>query len=59
MLVVNELAIRILELLDKPQTLEQLAAQLTAEYEVAEDVLRADLARFTQSLLDEGILTQA
>lgn len=49
---------RIWALLEQPQTLDQLVSQVCQEFKVEADVCRQDLTRFTQQMLDKGLLRQ-
>lgn len=49
---------RIWTLLEQPQTLDQLVNQVCQEFKVEADVCRQDLTRFTQQMLDKGLLRQ-
>ncbi len=57
-LVVNEVAIRFIELIDGNRNLDELADLLLQEYEVERDALISDLAEYTHELLGQGVLVQ-
>lgn len=50
---------RIWELLESPQSLEALHASLLAEFDVAAEVLWADIRAFLDKLFAHGIIVQA
>lgn len=42
--------------LEGPRTPEQIAGRLAVEFDVTLDVARSDVARFLETLLDEGMI---
>ncbi|WP_456380101.1 PqqD family protein [Thiolapillus sp.] len=58
-LVVNEVAIRFVELIDGDRGMDELTDLLLQEYEVERDILVSDLAEYACELLNQGILTKA
>jgi GeoRSP system PqqD family protein len=55
MLSLNEFGIELWELCDG-RTLDEMVASLMPEFEVAEDVLRADIKEFLDSLSQKGFI---
>ncbi|MCG6873324.1 MAG: PqqD family protein [Gammaproteobacteria bacterium] len=55
-LVLNEVGIRVLALADGSRTVDQIVAELLAEYQTEEKILRGDVTRFVTELLEQGIL---
>jgi hypothetical protein len=58
-LVVNDVAIRFLELLNGHADINTLAGMLLQEYNVEKEVLLSDLITYANELLSEGILVEA
>ncbi|HJA63646.1 MAG TPA: PqqD family protein [Candidatus Intestinimonas stercoravium] len=56
MMSVNEMGKRILELLPRVESEEQLTAELLEEYEVEPETLRADVREFLGALREHGVL---
>jgi len=54
--VLNEVAARILQLLDAHTSTDQLTRQLEREFDVEPEQLRADVAAFLEQLLESGII---
>lgn len=52
----NPIAARIWQLVERPITVEQLCALLTAEFEVAPDICERQTLDFLNSLLVEGLV---
>lgn len=52
----NPIGSRIWELLDIPQSLESLCAQLMEEYDVDEATCKQETVEFIQSLLERGLV---
>lgn len=52
----NPIGSRIWELLDTPQSLESLCAQLMEEYDVDEATCKQETEEFIQSLLERGLV---
>ncbi len=52
----NPIGSRIWELLDTPQTIDSLCAQLMDEYEVDEAICRQETEEFLQSLTERGLI---
>ena len=57
-LVVNEVAIRFIELIDGSTNMDELTDLLLQEYEVQHNTLASDLAEYACELLDQGVLTR-
>ncbi len=57
-LVVNEVAIRFIELIDGSTSMDGLTDLLLREYQVERDTLFSDLAEYAQELLSQGVLTE-
>ena len=55
-LVLNEVASRILQLLEEEKSVEEIAELLLAEFEVEPEDLLADVASFTTELVEAGIV---
>jgi hypothetical protein len=53
----NSVGSRVWALLEKPQSLDALCAQLVGEYEVDEAQCREDVTHFLQEMLKLGIVT--
>jgi len=47
------------ELLERPQTVDELCTAICAEYEVDEATCRADLVGFVDDLLEKGLVKPA
>ncbi|WP_456417678.1 PqqD family protein [Thiolapillus sp.] len=58
-LVVNEIAIRFIELINGKRSMDELTGLLLQEYEVEPDTLASDLAEYACELLEQGVLTRA
>ncbi len=58
-LVINEVAIRFVELIDGNRSLGELTELLLQEYDVEKDRLAADLAEYASELMDQNVLTTA
>jgi pyrroloquinoline quinone biosynthesis protein D len=56
-LVLNEVAGRILELVDGKRTAAEIAETLIDEYEVDADTLRIDVLSYLGELVETGVLT--
>ena len=56
---VNAVGARIWELLETPQTVEQLCARLCAEFEVDAQTCEAAVVEFTRNLIDNGIVHES
>ena len=56
-LVMSEVAARILALADGVRPVRELLDVLATEFEVDREALEQDVLRFTAELVDEGILT--
>jgi hypothetical protein len=52
----NSVGTRVWQLVQEPRSAESLQSILLAEFEVAPDVLRADLATVLEDLLDRGLV---
>jgi len=52
----NEIATRIWELLDSPQTAAEIAKRLAADYDTSERQLAADVAEFLEMLETSGLV---
>ncbi|HXQ17423.1 MAG TPA: PqqD family peptide modification chaperone [Caulobacteraceae bacterium] len=50
----SEVGARIWELIETPQDIDAVCAQLQAEFEVAPDVCRAEVERFLKELAEQG-----
>jgi len=55
-LVVNEVAIRFVELIDGNRNLDELTDMLLQEYEVDRNTLADDLAEYASELISHGVL---
>ncbi len=55
-LVLNEVASRILQLLEEEKSIEEIAEQLLAEFEVEPEDLLADVTSFTTELVEAGVV---
>ena len=55
----NAVASRIWELLDSPKTIAQLCAQLSEEFEVDAQTCEAEVLKFVQDLIDNGLVHEA
>lgn len=55
----NAVAARIWELLETPQTVAQICAQICEEFEVEAPACEADIIKFVNNLLDNGIVHAA
>lgn len=53
-IVVNELATRIVELIDGERSAEEIARTIESEYQVTEEEARRDLYEFLQMLMEAG-----
>jgi hypothetical protein len=53
-IALSEVGARIWELLERPQDIEAVCAQLQQEYEVAPEACRADVERFIDELVKHG-----
>ncbi len=56
-LVLNEVAGRILELVDGKSTAAEIVGTLLDEYAIDADVLRADVLSYLNELVETGVLT--
>jgi hypothetical protein len=56
---VSGVGTRIWELLETPKTVAQIIASLCAEFEVDEATCQADVERFIQDLVDNGMIMAA
>ena len=56
-LVLNEVAGRILELVDGRRTVEEIVETLIDEYEIEGATLRADVLSYLSELVEIGVLT--
>lgn len=56
---VNAVGARIWELLETPQSVEQLCARLCAEFEVDAQTCEAGVVEFTRNLIDNGIVHES
>lgn len=52
----DEVATRVWQLLAEPQTLDELVARLTTEYDVAADACRGDVHELLTDLRHEGLV---
>lgn len=52
----NAVASRIWELLDRSQSVAQLCAQLSEEFEVDAQICEAEVMKFVQDLMDNGLI---
>jgi hypothetical protein len=50
----SEVGARIWELIDTPQEVDVVCAQLQAEYDVAPDICRAEVEKFLNELVQHG-----
>jgi hypothetical protein len=55
----NAVASRIWELLETPKTIAQLCAQICEEFEVDIQTCEAEVLKFVQDLIDNGIVHEA
>jgi Coenzyme PQQ synthesis protein D (PqqD) len=55
----NAVASRIWELLETPKTIAQVCAQISEEFEVDARTCEAEVLKFVQDLLDNGIVHKA
>ena len=55
-LVLNEVASRILQLLEEEKSIEEIAEQLLVEFEVDPEDLLADVSSFTTELVEAGVV---
>jgi hypothetical protein len=55
----NAVASRIWELLDTPKTIAQLCAQICEEFEVDAQTCEAEVLKFVQDLIDNGVVHEA
>ena len=55
----NAVASRIWELLETPKTIAQLCAQICEEFEVDAQTCEAEVLKFVQDLIDNGIVHEA
>ena len=55
-IVLNEVGLRIVQAIEKPQSRSQLVGLLTREYEVTESVAEIDLTIFLHQMDDECVL---
>ena len=55
----NAVASRIWELLETPKTITQLCAQICEEFEVDAQTCEAEVLKFVQDLIDNGIVHEA
>jgi hypothetical protein len=55
----NAVASRIWELLETPKTIAQLCAQICEEFEVDMQTCEAEVLKFVQDLIDNGIVHEA
>jgi hypothetical protein len=55
----NAVASRIWELLETPKTIAQVCAQISEEFEVDAQTCEAEVLKFVQDLLDNGIVHKA
>jgi hypothetical protein len=55
----NAVAARIWELLESPKTVAELCAQIAEEFDIAAEDCGADVLKFTGSLIDNGIVSEA
>jgi hypothetical protein len=53
-IALSDVGARIWELLDTPQDIDAVCAQLQQEYEVAPDICRADVESFINELMKHG-----
>jgi len=54
---VTEVSARIWELIEQPQEVEAICAQLRKEYAIAPEVCRAEVEAFLSELVDHGAVT--
>lgn len=52
----NAVGARIWELLEKPQTIQQLCAQISTEFDVDAQTCQIAVEEFTRDLIDNGIV---
>ena len=55
-LVLNEVASRILQLLDGQRTISEVAEALLAEFEVGQEEILEDVTHFTRELVEAGVV---
>ena len=55
----NAVASRIWELLETPKTIAQLCAQICEEFEVDAQTCEAEVLKFVQDLIDNGVVHEA
>jgi hypothetical protein len=55
----NAVASRVWELLETPKTIAQLCAQICEEFEVDMQTCEAEVLKFVQVLIDNGIVNEA
>jgi hypothetical protein len=55
----NAVASRIWELLDKPQSIAELCTQLSEEFEVDAQTCEAEVLKFVEDLIDNGLIHAA
>jgi hypothetical protein len=53
----DSVASRIWQLLEQPQTVSKITAQLMAEYEVAAEQCRADTGAFVREMVEHGLVS--
>lgn len=58
-IVVNEVGLRLVELLRKPLTVEELANTITAEFDVGDDQVSEDINRYIVELDAENLLLRS
>jgi Coenzyme PQQ synthesis protein D (PqqD) len=55
----NAVASRLWELLETPKTIAQLCAQICEEFEVDAQTCEAEVLKFVQDLIDNGVVHEA
>jgi hypothetical protein len=55
-LVVNQLGVRILEVLEHADSVTEIADRLIEEYKVERDTLEADIGAYLQDLVERGVV---
>lgn len=55
----NAVASRLWELLESPKTIAQLCAQICEEFEVDAQTCEAEVLKFVQDLIDNGVVHEA
>jgi hypothetical protein len=55
----NAVASRIWELLDSPKTIAQVCTRLSEEFEVDAQTFEAEVLKFVQDLIDNGLVHEA